>query len=181
MKRLLPLFIIVLAGCDSGGSDGPSTGSTGIGGTYTMPVVGETTYTYTSDQYGDMGVILQASANLVTDYSYIPFPEMVEIYRNVEMCVVNNKTSGPYIQFRSFEHMGLGGAWGVYAAGTLTTYINADEGLVPRSKISDRATLKHEFVHHILFMNGQDKSHANPAFVRCDALGTKVCDGKACE
>ena len=163
MKRsaLAALVLVSIAGCDK---DNPIDTC-------------NTTYSYSNDVYGDSGLMLKSTKDEV---AYISFAEMEKVYRDVEMCVVNTKTPGPIVDYRDFKQMGLGGAWGIYAAG-LGVFINTDEANgVQRNCHSDRETLKHEFVHHILYMNGQDWKHSNPAFVQCDALGVGVCDGVAC-
>lgn len=164
MKRIIIVALVLsIVGCDD--SNGDSDESCGP------------SYSYPNEVYGNTGIILRAPNHAVT---FIPFEEMEQIYDSVEMCVVNVNTPGPIIEFRSFDHMGLGGAWGVYAANG-TAYINTDEHTVERNCHSDRAVLKHEFVHHILYMNGRDWKHTNPAFVQCEALGPAVCDGVACQ
>jgi len=163
MRTLVALVLVALAGCDSGGSSADFDTC-------------DVSYSWPRDVYGESGLVLHATAPAVT---FVQFEEMERIYRDVAMCAVPVPTPGPRVEFRSFEHMGLGGAWGVYAANG-TVYVNTDERDVQRNCRSDAATLKHEYVHHVLYMNGRDWHHSSPAFEQCDALGAKVCDGKAC-
>ncbi len=161
MKRLL-IIAFLLAGCTGEGS----------GKDYC-----KATYGYPDTVFGDTGLVLEGSPAVL----FVSFQEMETIYTNVEMCVVNNTTPGPVVQFRSFTHAGLGGGWGVYAAATQLIVMNTDIDFNVRNCFSDRQTLKHEFVHHILYMNGQEWGHSNDAFTRCDAVGVKTCNGIPCE
>ena len=159
MYRLILLLVLLTgSGCTSGtGENLPCTA----------------TFTYTTDVYGETGLFLESTDSVM----FVSFDELEDEYRDVEMCVVNNKTPGPNIRFQSFIHLGIGGGWGVYSPATQHVIINTD-GL--RNCHSDRQTSRHEFVHHILYMNGQDWSHTNNAFSRCNALGVKTCNGVPC-
>lgn len=163
MKKLLPLLI--LAGCSTGG------GSDGYGGVYS----------YETDQYSDTGLILKA--NTGEDYSFISFEQMVAEYIDLETCMVNNNTPGPTVIFTNFDDL----EWtrlkyAMYYYAIQTAYI--DTGTVDRPQrnaISDREFLRHEYGHHVLYMNGLDDTHANPLFEQCEALGPKTCNGEYCE
>ena len=133
------------------------------------------TYGYDTDQYGDITLLAMYNGN----YSHITFEDMNETYIEIEMCVIDNNTPGPFVAFQSHQHLGLGGGWGVYTLGGLLN-INTDQIVTPRNCHSDRETLRHEYVHHVLYLNGQEWGHSNEAFVRCDALGPKVCNGVPC-
>lgn len=164
MKKLIPLLII-LAGCSAGGSDDGSCSD--VAHEYTYDVVGET------------GLILKATTPY---YSYISFEEMETEYIDVEACAANTGTPGPTVIFTSFDQAEwqLGLAFYYYAI--QTAYINTDDLRdTIRNCISDREFLRHEYMHHILYLNGEDPGHSNPKFVECDALGPKTCNGQYCE
>lgn len=162
MKKLLPLLI--LAGCSAGGGSDVYSG----------------TYSYETDQYSDTGLVLKA--NTGNNYSFISFEQMVAEYIDLERCMVNTNTPGPTIIFQSFKHIGqTGTAFYVYVSST--AYINTDysENLPERNAISDREFLRHEFGHHVLYLNGLDETHNNPLFEQCSALGPKTCNGEYCD
>lgn len=137
----------------------------------------ETSYSWPNDVHGVTGITLHAP-NAIT---FVSFEEIESEWRDVSVCAVPGIVApGPRVEFRSFKQMGLGGAWGVFTADG-TVYVNSDEGPAGRNRTSDRETLRHEFVHYALWVSGHDWKHANPAFVRCDALGAATCDGVVCE
>ncbi len=161
--RTLILSVLILAGCSSGG-DGESC---------------LTTHGYEYDQIGVSGLTLRAT---LPHYSFISFEEMEKEYIDVEACAANTNTPGPDVIFQSFEHIGVGGT-AFYTYPSQTVYINIDQHdwAPQRNCLSDRKFLRHEYVHHILFLNGEDSSHENPKFISCNALGPKTCNGQYCE
>ena len=167
MKKAILIFLAVCAGCSAGGgSDGPNSASC------------LTTYGYQYDQTGETGLTLKAT---IPHYTYVSFNEMENEYTDIEACIANTNTPGPTVIFGSFDHIGIGGK-AVYVYVSQTVYINTDQDDGPlRNCISDREFLRHEFVHHVLELNGEDSSHANPKFKSCDALGPKTCNGEYCE
>jgi hypothetical protein len=161
IATLLLLIAVFLFGCSAGGNSNL-----------------DAAYSYETDQYSDTGVVLKA--NTGENYSFISFEQMVAEYVNLEACMTNTNTPGPTIIFTSFSHLGqTGTAFYVYVS--QTAYINTDEREPQRNAISDREFLRHEYGHHVLYMNGLDSTHANPLFEQCDALGPRTCNGEYCE
>ena len=107
---------------------------------------------------------------------YIDFNEMKHYYSDMETCLGMTAT-GPSVTFDSFKRRGIGGSWGVYIYVNQLVLINTDDNVAPRDCVSDTEALKHEFVHHILYMNGIPDNHG-PEF-EC-ARGVNVCNGKPC-
>lgn len=168
MKLLIILSLAFFISSCGGGKDNSST--------YSCPNVSQ----FKSDKYIKHGIVIKEQLDH-SDRVFLSVSEIENIYSNVEKCVADNNTPGPYLEFKSFSHMGIGSIWGAYMPVGQTVYINTDTPLLEteRNCHSDRATLKHEYVHHILYMNGQDHSHSNPSFEKCDALGPKVHNGVA--
>lgn len=164
MKKLLPL--ILLAGCSS--SSGDSDRCYDIAHEYTYDIVGET------------GLMLVATA---PEYAFITFEEMEAEYIDVEACAANTGTPGPTVIFTSFNDYGFRLELALYYYAIQTVFIDTDDEpwLPVRNCISDREFLRHEFMHHILYLNGEDPGHSNPKFAECNALGPKTCNGEYCE
>lgn len=133
-------------------------------------------HTFTQDYHGNSGLHVKPTIN--GDVSYVSYNEIEKLYNEIEHCVANNNTPAPSVWFASFKHIGIGGNWGVYSAADQLVLINTDRD--DRNCYSDRETIRHEFVHHVLYMNGKDHSHSSDMFKHCDALGVKVCNGKPC-
>ena len=130
--KYLPLIFILLAGCSV---DNPT----------------ESNYTETQTDTGT-GLILKPSTDM-----WVSFPEMVTIYLNTEACM-GMTAPAPDVEFKSFDKWHLGGAWGLYHPAGLVM-VNTDEkdtyaGFPERDKQTDTEVLRHEFIHHILNMNG---------------------------
>lgn len=135
-------------------------------------------FSYTVDQVDEAGVLLEAPA----DNMFIPFERVSELYQNMMNCVSPDVVvPAPTVWFRSFDSLGLGGNRGAYLYATAHVLINTDQDeIVERNYISDEETVEHEFVHHLLYMTGQDASHASPYFAKCGATGVNVCNGEPC-
>ena len=159
---LISILFFALLGCDLKSENDPDSCGSG------------TVYNYEPEVTGKTGLLLQAPANDL----YISFEEMEQYYGEMQSCT-GMTAPPPIVWATSFKERGLGGAWGVYVYAQQIVMLNTDENLVPRDCISDRQTIKHEFVHHILYMNGDDASHGNPLFAQC-AIGVNVCNGKPC-
>jgi hypothetical protein len=134
----------------------------------------DTEYNYETEVASKTGLVLQVPANDL----YITFGEIEQYYGEMQSCT-GMTAPAPKVWATSFKERGLGGGWGAYLYAHQIVMLNTDENIVPRDCISDRQSIKHEFVHHILYMNGQDASHGNPLFAQC-ATGVNVCDGKPC-
>jgi hypothetical protein len=139
-------------------------------------------YNYSNGKLGTTGLTLKA-----TSETFITFGEMEAIYKDVQSCLKLPDTSGPVIEYASGkdDYWGILGGWGVFmVSDTIKIIMNTDQDLIPRNCHSDRETLRHEFVHHLLYMNGKyqdmESPHDSPAFANCKALGVKVCDGYPC-
>ena len=128
-----------------------------------------TKYSY-SDTTGYAGLTLK-----YTSSSFVTFNKMEALYQEMEKCL-GMSAPAPTIEFIDFA-----GGWGIYIVPSQTIWMNEDVGIAPRNCHSDRETLKHEFLHHILYMNGNDYRHGNKAFERCDAMGVNTCNGIPCD
>jgi len=169
---------LLIAGCSAGG-DGESYDSSGL----PTGVWCNTTYGYEYDQI-DVETGLTLKANIENDnYSFIPFEAMVEEYKDLEMCVADNNTPAPIVIFTSFNEYPFQLELALYYYALLTVFIDTDQEdwLPERNCISDREFLRHEFTHHVLYLNGEDPTHINPKFEQCDAFGYKICNGEYCE
>ncbi len=155
-----------MAGCSAGGS-----------GEYTSCY---TTYSYDYEQVGATGLTLKPMDD---EYSFLSFEEMEAEYIDLEACAANTNTPGPNVVFVDFKEAWPRYSRALYYYAILTAYIDTNPGEPPleRNCISDREFLRHEYMHHVLHLNGEDPSHANPKFAACDALGPKTCNGEYCE
>jgi len=99
---------------------------------------------------------------------------MSRFYKETEICT-GLSAPGPKVQFVSFTHFGIGG-WGAYMEIAKMVMINTDEHSTVesiswnRDAITDQQTLKHEFIHHLLHMNGMgdlNVNHDSPLFEKC--------------
>ena len=172
MKKLFFILFALVAGCSSGGS-GETQSCFDIA------------YGYEYEQIDtETGLTLQPTISEVGSFAtFISFEEMVEEYKDLEACAADNDTPGPNIVFTSFNHVGFRLELALYYYAQQTVYIDTDheEWLPTRNCISDREFLRHEFMHHVLYLNGEDDSHSNPKFEQCEALGPKSCNGEYCE
>jgi hypothetical protein len=159
---LFSFLFVALLGCDSQSENDPNSCGT------------DSVYNYEPEVIGKTGLVLQAHANDL----YITFDEMEQYYLEMQTCT-GMTAPAPKVWATSFKGRGLGGGWGAYLYANQIVMLNTDENIVPRDCISDRESIKHEFTHHILYMNGADASHANPLFAQC-AVGVNVCDGNPC-
>jgi hypothetical protein len=168
MRKAIFMLLAGIAGCSAGGGDSPNSASC------------LTTYGYDTDQYSETGLTLRATT---PHYSFITFEEMEAEYIDVELCAANTNTPGPDIIFDSFEAYNFPFTLALYYYAQATVYIDTDvhDYLPIRNCISDREFLRHEYMHHILYLNGEDPEHTNPKFEQCNALGPKTCNGEYCE
>jgi hypothetical protein len=159
-------FILLLSGCGSTDSDDDSCGS-------------DIQYSTTSVQVGVSGLILDPAQNM-----YVTFPQIESIYLEVEACM-GVVAPGPIVIFTSFSECvevqgingplnceGLSGNLGQYSIGAQLVLMNTDEHVFCRNHVTDRDTLKHEFVHHLLaeamdFPIGDNITHNSPFFGLC--------------
>jgi hypothetical protein len=130
-----------------------------------------TVYGYSTDQVNAAGLVLKS-----TDDAYVTFGQMGQFYNDMEKCT-GLTALPPSIIYADFEKLHIGGAWGVYDYSTQTVLIDTNETYNIRNCKSDTATLKHEYIHHILYLNGRDSSHTNPAFAHCGATGVNTNNG----
>lgn len=119
----------------------------------------------------DYGLMLKPSQNM-----YIGFEQISKTYADTMACM-GMTAEGPIVEFKSFSFAGLGGAWAVYIAVESTIWVNIDEDdvVLKRDASTDIEALQHEFIHHILHMNGageESRGHASPLFEEC-GLGVK--------
>ena len=173
MNSRMSIFVIALlslVGCSNHEGDGSCVHT-------------QSTYGYEYDQVSSTGLTLQATGN---EYTFISFEEMEAEYIELEACVADNNTPGPIIIFTGFnEYFGpefpLNLALYYYAIQTVFIDTDDEDWLPQRNCISDREFLRHEFTHHVLYLNGEEPGHANPKFEACEAFGYKTCNGEYCE
>jgi len=185
IARAIIIMVCVAAllsqiGCSSGSGDGDGSYDT-LGrptGSWCY-----TTHAYEYDQV-DAETGLTLKANVENDnYSFIPFEEMVAEYKDLEMCVADNNTPAPTVVFTSFNEYPFQLELALYYYALQTVFIDTDQEdwLPQRNCISDREFLRHEFTHHVLYLNGEDPGHTNPKFEQCEAFGYKTCNGEYCK
>ncbi len=114
----------------------------------------------------DYGLTLKPSENM-----YIDFESISKVYVDTMACMGMTAT-GPTVEFRSFSFAGLGAAWAFYHFAGSTIWINTDEddNVRKRDSGTDIEALKHEFIHHILHMNGaseESHNHSSTLFKKC--------------
>jgi len=166
VNAILILAAVSLTGCGGGGSDSGGSDS-GV------------QYSTTSTQIGESGLILEPSENM-----YVTFPQIAQFYLEVEACM-GVVAPGPIVIFTSFSECvevqgingplsceGLGGNLGQYSIGAQLVLMNTDEHIFDRNFVTDRDTLKAEFVHHLLaeamdFPIGDNVNHLSPFFGLC--------------
>ena len=159
-KTIAIVVVISLSGC------GVSTADT--------PDVCEQRYSTSSLVVGDSGLLLEPAQNM-----YLTFSQIENLYIEVEACMGVVET-GPTVIFTSFSECvevlglnceGLGGNLGQYSIGPRLVLMNTDEHVFDRNCVTDRNTLKHEFVHHLLVPLGvsiaDNVNHNSPFFGLC--------------
>lgn len=108
---------------------------------------------------------------LPSDNMYIKPDAITGIYEEVQACM-GMVAPGPKVQFISFSERGLGGSWAFYIFVYQWVMVNTDEDeILQRSCETDKEALKHEFVHHILEVNGfprgDNEFHYTKMFEKC--------------
>lgn len=146
MKHLALIGMVALVGCSVDNSD-------------------LVQHSYTSEQHNaGTGLTLAPSVNM-----WVSFPEMVTIYVNTEACM-GMTAPGPTVEYRDFfaYGWGLGGFALYHPAGYIfmNTYATEIPTGIERNKRTDTEALQHEFVHHILNMNGL-AWRDDPMFAKC--------------
>ena len=128
---------------------------------------------YSTDQVqiNEYGLTLTPSEDM-----YIDFERISKVYTDTMACMGMTAT-GPTVEFRSFSFAGLGAGWAFYIAVESTIWINIDEDdiFLKRNSTTDIEALEHEFIHHILHMNGaveESRGHSSPFFKNC-GIGVK--------
>lgn len=127
-------------------------------------------HSYTVEQHdAATGLTLQPSEGM-----FISFPEMVSLYVGTEACM-GMTAPGPTVYFKSFVDYfngAIGGVWGFHTGGTI--YINTDEkdkyaGFPERSDYTDTETLRHEYIHNILYhvTGSGDAGHTSEFYALC--------------
>jgi len=123
-------------------------------------------HSYTTEQYdASTGLTLAPSENM-----WVSFPEMVSIYISTEACM-GMTAPAPTVEYKDFlvYFNSVGGFALYHPAGVIfmNTYATESPQGIERDKRTDTEALKHEFVHHILNMNGLDWHHGAPMFEQC--------------
>jgi len=128
---------------------------------------------YSTDQVliNEYGLTLTPSKDM-----YIDFARISKAYTDTMACMGMTAT-GPTVEFRSFSFAGLGAGWACYISVESTIWINIDEDdiFLKRNSTTDIEALEHEFIHHILHMNGageESRGHSSPFFKNC-GIGVK--------
>ena len=133
-----------------------------------------TIYTYTEEQTDATGIVLEPGGDM-----HVNFETVSALYQDTMSCM-GMTAPPPTVAFIDFmQRYGVIGGWGVYIpAGPNLVWINTRiEEVIPRNYASDSETLKHEYVHHILYENGLEwQGHGNPLWEKC-GFGLVVVDG----
>ncbi len=103
---------------------------------------------------------------------WVTFPQMVSLYVATEACMGMTATA-PTVYFKSFLDYfngAIGAVWGFHTKGHV--FINTDENPAfgfERDELTDSETLKHEYIHSILYhVTGDgDARHYSPMFELC--------------
>ena len=142
MKHLILVAMVALAGCSVDNTE----------------AINSTTH----EQTDANGLTLLPSQEM-----YVTFADISNYYSETMSCM-GMTADGPDVEFKSFEAWYLPPTWALYHPGGLVM-VNTDHlGLgFDRDKRTDTEALKHEFVHHILNMNGADWHHGDPMFELC--------------
>ncbi len=160
MKQILViiLFCVFIVGCEI---DDPTK-------------CDNTIHSTTTETVSKIGLLLLPGDNM-----YMSLSEMDAAYIEMQSCV-GMIAVAPTVWYTDFDTIGLGGGWSAYSYPDQHVMINTNVAEhLTRNCVSDRDAMKHEFVHHILFMNDEDSTHASPLFEKC-AIGVKTCNGVAC-
>ena len=138
-------------------------------------------HSYTNDMVSSTGLTLKA-----TSEAFITFGEMEAVYNDIQSCL-NLWGAGPTIEYVSFTERDWGGSWAMFIVeedSNNLVFMNTDTDFIPRNCHSDRETLRHEFVHHLLYITYEDATHTSElaavAFTKCKALGVYTCNGVPC-
>lgn len=156
MKQLLLIGAIAITGCSV--DNGPNCDSI---------------YTYTEAQTDATGIVLSPGGEL-----YVDFATVSKLYQDTQACM-GMTAPPPTVEVEDFsQRIGGIGGWGLYVASGQLVWLNSKiDEIIPRNCASDVETLKHEYVHHILYMNVDDASgHSSPMFAQCGP-GPYVKDG----
>ena len=159
MKQVIVLIgILALTGCSVDSDDGCGS-----------------IHSYDSEQKDATGIVLTAGGEL-----YIDFKTVSKLYQDTQVCM-GMTAIAPIVEVKDFtQHTGSTGGWGIYIFTGHRVWLNsAIDKIIPRNCASDTETLKHEYVHHILYMNASvetSRNHSNPMFAKC-GRGPYVKDG----
>lgn len=134
---------------------------------YVPPSTCRIRHSTTETMQDPCGLTLEPGRNM-----YMTFEEMVQTYKETLECVgLGTDIPGPSVRFMSFSEANLTGAWGYYASVGEIVMVDTDEHTgLNRDCLSDRQTLRHEFIHHILHKSGFDDEsmrHVHSAFPKC--------------
>ncbi len=104
---------------------------------------------------GASGTRLEPSSNM-----YVTPEEVEWFYQEVRACAAQTypeiaNVSGPSVRYESFSEAGSIAAMGGYTTSPYSTaLVNTDDPIGRRSCYSDKWTLKHEFLHHLIYVGG---------------------------
>ena len=126
-----------------------------------------TWYSYDQEIYFEDGLVLEPSA------MYITAQQVDQFFQEVQACMGASGITGPRVKFLNFRENGMFGGAGLYTfADGGRVYINTDESFAELDCNRNRQDLKHELVHHVLYMTGADwetvnQNHNSPYFGTC--------------
>lgn len=148
MRVIALTLAVALAGCSVDNSDNC--------GSY---------HSYTNEQTDANGLTLLPSQEMHATF------EQVSQYYVETMACMDMTADGPDVVYRNYEEY-YGRTIGPFAeyhpGGLVQMNTSVDNMLgITRDCRTDMEALKHEFVHHILNMNGLDWHHGDPMFAKC--------------
>lgn len=104
--------------------------------------------------------------------AYLQFDQIQAVYDKTQACM-GMTAPGPTIVYKNFEANNIGSAWAFYSAAGELIWVNNNmneyQGF-KRDCRTDTEALQHEFVHHILNMNGSNdisRDHSAALFEQC--------------
>lgn len=154
MKHIFLLSLIFLVSC-SADNDNTCNNETGTAGVI----------------FESNGLTIQASEKMFVT------PAQVSQFYDETMACMGLFATGPTVAYRSFSDNFLGATWAFYLQVGETIWLNTDsnETWLPRDCKTDEQALKHEFVHHILNVNGmQEVSNRHTSSLFSCGIGVNV-------
>lgn len=101
--------------------------------------------------------------------TFLSSEDVRRAFEETKVCMGMDATI-PVVEYESFQHYGLPPGEGLYWYFDNSVWLNGDLSTTCKRQ---EAVLKHEYVHHILTVNGYDnesKQHNHVAFASCGAI-----------